>query len=183
MRVQVSFLRLGSQAVHQTSNARVALCMIAIVGATLACQRSNPPGAIAPSRSSSLQLSATPRDSAPRCINGIPIELASGRIANSQLCITQHGDTSYGIAYSRDHREVFRMAEWHVTHALFDSTLQVLTARLDQERGTGRPCPKQGIERYWGSPPNILILRIAGSDLNGLPVSMSLAQEAELPSC
>jgi hypothetical protein len=37
--VRVSVLRLGSQAVRQTRNARVALKIIVIVGATLACHR------------------------------------------------------------------------------------------------------------------------------------------------
>jgi hypothetical protein len=97
--------------------------------------------------------------------------------------MTQHADTSYVIAYDRNHRELYRIAGWHVTDAQFDSTLQVLTSRLDKERGTGKPCAKQGINRYWGSPPNILILQISRPDLEGLPVSLSLTQEADRPRC
>lgn len=159
------------------------VALMVVVGATMACHGSNPPGAMVPSRSSAQESSATSGDSAPGCINGVRIVLASGRIVNSQLCTTQHGDTSYGVAYARDHREVFRATGWHVAYAEFDSTLQTLTERLDKERGTGKPCRKQGIERYWGSPPNILILTIERPDLDGLPVSVSLAQEADLPNC
>ena len=169
---------------HKTSNATVALHMIAIISAALACHRTNPPSAMSSSMSSIRQSSATPGDSTPRCAGGLTIELASGqRIANSRVCISEHRDTSYVIAYSSDEREVFRMTGWRVDMGLVDSTVNVLAQRLDIERGTGKTCHKQGIERYWGSPPNVLVLRIDRPDLSGLPASVSLAQEADLPSC
>jgi hypothetical protein len=164
--------------------AREALLCMATIGLALSCHAG---AASHPTPTGSVAVLPDSRafiDSGFRCADGVPIELASGHtVTTSQMCIARQRDTSYVVAYAGDHQLILRMATWNVPGRAVDSVVGVLSLSLDQDHGVGRACVKRGAERYWGSPPHVLLLTVSRPDLPSLPASLSLAEEAAVPDC
>jgi len=160
------------------------LLTLLIVGAASGCSGMKGRAGATPKGLAALSDSFGVADSTFRCVTGLALELASGRtIKNVLLCVGAQGDTAYAVGYAADHRPVYRLRTWRVLDSSVDSALAGLSARLDLERGTGAPCRKAGVERYWTSTVGVLLLSVDRPDIPGLHASISLTDETEHPAC
>lgn len=116
------------------------------------------------------------------CGSGLSLELASGEIAEGvALCIRRDLDTTLVLAFLEG-RAIYRARSWQISDAAEAPVTSFVAAREDSALGPGRPCGAAAV-RVWISEGRSLRLVIEHGDSKGLPVVLTLVEEAAAPRC